>query len=139
MTDIIETIGDDIASAIETAQADADRAQQTADEIASAAMATELGRRIGEIERRFDEWQNNQADQSEATVAMVLGLTELRAQVDLLTQLQSPTPNPQSEGDGPRESPAPVEEIPVVVEPPVSQEPAPPAPPAPKKKRHSWI
>lgn len=132
-----EQVTETIEASIENAQIETDLAAETADMIAKAAMETERGNRVSEIERRLDEWQNNQADQSEAIAALTLGLTQLSGQMSvLLTQAQSPTPNPPSGEDGQKEN--------LEIELPAettdeAPEPAPPPAPAPRRKKHSWI
>lgn len=140
---VAEAVGDAIAQeiegAIETANETAERAAEMNNLLTEAALEGERGRRISELERRFDEWQSNQADTSEAIAALVLGLTELSAKMDLLSMQSIPaqqeTPNPQSAEDGPRESP--VEEAPAIAEAVAETPEAPPAPQ--KKKRRNWI
>jgi hypothetical protein len=127
-----EIIADEIGEVIDTAH-------ETAEQLARSAMETELGRRHHELERRFDEWQEQQNDASQAIAALSLGMERLTGQMEALlsTQQPSPTPNLPVEADGQKESLEP-EEPAVVVEAAATEAEIPPAP-APRKKRHRWI
>lgn len=134
-SEIAETIETVIVNAEETAQ----QAAATNEMLVEAAIEGERGERIAAIERRLDEWQNNQEDSNQAIAALSLGMERITGQLEALMSLQStpaqyPTPIPQSEEDGLKESH--VEEI---VAEPAAEVPAIPEPPAPKKKRHRWI
>lgn len=140
---VAEVIGDHVANTIEAtienAEAQAEHAAEVNELLTEAALEGERGRRIGEVERRLDEWQSERMDTAEAIAALTLGMTALTAKVDLLAQQSTPVPPPMqvppSEGDGPRENHA---EIVEEVKEAVAETPAPP-PPAPKKKKRSWI
>lgn len=135
-----EAVAETIEAAIENAQHEKAVAVETAEMIAKAALETERGNRITELERRLDTWESSQSDTAEAIASLTLGLTQLSGQMSaLLTLQQSPTPNPQSEEDGQRESQE--EEIPVAVVEPVAEIPVEQVhePKAQKRKRHNWI
>jgi hypothetical protein len=137
-----ETVGEIVGAVVEEAIADAREEEavvaDTAAVIAAAAMENERGIRIDTIERRFEEWERNQTDTSEAIAALTLGLTELTGQVSALLILQAPPMQnlPDAE-DGPRENQEP--EIPVAIVEPEAPQVEAPVIPAPRKKKHRWI
>lgn len=141
---IADAIGEQVANTIETtienAEVRAEHAAEVNELIIDAALEGERGKRIEALERRLDEWQNNQTETQEAIASIVLGLTELTGKVDLLAAQSIPaqpvTPLDQSEVDGQRES---REEIPEQPEEPVAETPPPQPAPAPKKKKRNWI
>lgn len=131
-------VADTITEVIEHAQHEEHIAHETAEQIAAAAMESERGQHIEALERRLYEWESNQQAASEAIAALALGMTDLSARVDLLTQQSLPTPNPQNAVDGQKASQEPEETTVLVVE-PEAPPVVPPVPPEPKKKRHRWI
>lgn len=139
--DLAGTIGENVAAsistAIETAQTDINRATETAEHIARAAMETENGRRLNDMERQLAEWQNQQLDTSEAIAALTIGLTEISAKLSMLTPQQPQTPNLSENQDGQKENQEP--EIVVKVEEPEAGQQREPEKLAPKKKRKLWI
>lgn len=135
-----EAVAETIEHAIENANEDAARAAEMNALLTEAALEGERGRRIDNLERSFEEWQRNQSDTSEAIAALVLGMTELSAKVELLALQSTPAPQPTSslpseKVDGPPESLEPV----VVETAEVVETPAPAPAPAPKKKKRNWI
>lgn len=139
---VAENVSATIENVIEDAETRAEHAAEVNELLTDAAIEGERGRRIGDLERRFGEWQNNQADQSEAIAALTLGLTQLTGQVQtLLTLAASPTPNrPSGAEDGPPEN---QEELPPVKVETTVETPEAAAPPAPvqppARKRRNWI
>jgi chromosome segregation ATPase len=140
-----QTVGESVGEVIEEAIIEANRQSEAASElaaqVAAGAMETERGNRIEALERRFEEWENNQSDTAQAIAALTLGMQELTGQMSVLlaqsTQAPSPTSSRQNEEDGQKES---LEEMPpaTTTEVEVAQEAPKPAP-APKKKRRRWM
>src|ERR1051325_5463350 len=95
---VAENVGESIGEVIEEAIIEANQQSEVANElaaqIAAGAMETERGNRIEALERRFEEWENNQSDTAQAIAALTLGFQELTGQMSvLLTQsTQAPLP-----------------------------------------------
>ena len=99
-------------AALDAAQHQIDAAQRQAEEIAAAAMQTELGRRVGAMEEEHQQWRRNEELRStEHREAM-----ERLAALSLLTPPQPseppPEPEPQPEPQPEPKQPESVEENP---------------------------
>lgn len=144
-----EKVGEEIASvitdAVETANANADEANRVAEVLSDAAMESERGRRIENVERDLGECLSNQAALSEAMAGMALRLEEMTGSLSTLLALRqsqtSPEATDQNEPeDGRRENPEPEAPEVTVIAPEAEAVQVPavaPEPPARKRKR--WI
>ena len=95
-----------IASSIDAAEERAEQAEAVADAITESAIRTAQFERINDIDRRFSEWESQQAAQAEILNSLTLATAEQAAKMELLTQaILPPTPSQNaSAADGPREN-----------------------------------
>lgn len=138
---VAEEIAPVIAGAIESANESREHAEDVAEVLADAAMESERGRRIEEVEKDLGECLSNQADLSEAVAALALQTSEMQGQLSTLQALMQPPPPPPSESapeDGQKESPE--AEATVVIAPEAEQVAMPEAEPEkPARKKKRWI
>jgi hypothetical protein len=132
-----EIVADAIVSATESANEEAARAEIVADEIAKAAMETERGKRIEQVEKDLGECLANQAAMAEAMQSLMDQQSQMMGS---LSTLQSLIPLTVSKteasdaGDGLRENQEPV----IVVTEPEAEPPSPPMPDPPEPKRKKF-
>ena len=135
-----EAVESAIETLIEEVAEEKEVAQENAKAIIEATQEMEHIRRVGDLERRMDEWQDQMSDTAQAIAALSLGMTELSGQMSALLTLQQPVtlPPPSEKEAGPLESQE-EEALPVEVVIAEAETPEPPPPSVPKKKRHRWI
>src|SRR5690606_30236354 len=113
-----------VEAVIEQAQENIDAAQETAERIAEAAMQTEIGRRVHELDEK--EWHR-----ADALENMQRSLLELTQQVAALTtqllSLSSPTPENQEQSSSTPQNSPEVEIQSVTVEAEIQPESLPPS------------
>jgi len=145
-TEVAEVISDAVVHAVEAEQ----RAEETAEAIAAAAIETERGRRVADLEERVSQCQmtlNSLPEMLAAhtTEAIQAAANSLRAELSaemnsLLSAAVAGLANPSLplSTSAPLE-PVPVEVVEVTAEEPPTPEPAPSENPPAVKKRHRFL
>jgi len=144
----IDDAREHVANVIEHASEQIDAANERAEEIARAAMETEIGRRVGALETRGYEWQEALDGLRRDLTSLMEQLSNLQSAVaataTLVVATELAEPAPSSSIPQPSSNPATVEaamdQVTEVIPDALSENtPAAPLEPVPPARKHRWM